>query len=247
MMPSNDFDRFVSNCANSGLTETQKAVALLWYADHEESGAARTVDELADALEAQRLTGKVNRSRLTHRLAASSDTVRGSARNSYRIALGRKHSLDHQFVPLLARVRPVVSDALLPDELVQGTRSCLEKMAFQANVCYDYALYDACAVICRRMVESLLVEAFDAAGHIAAITDGNGNLRGLDDILGAAKSGQYVKLPRGTGQALDKIKNVGDTAAHDRYHVATKQDVDEYRVEFRKVISQLLGLAGIKR
>lgn len=153
--------------------------------------------------------------------------------------------MDQELSPLLKRPRPAVPGALLADEIVQGTRPYLEKMAFQANGRYGYAFYDACAVICRRVIESLLIDAFDGQGHIAAITNSNGDLCGLEEIIGVARSGQYLKLPRRAADVLDKIKRIGDTAVHDRYHIATKHDMDEFCTDFRKVISQLLGIAGI--
>jgi hypothetical protein len=95
------------------------------------------------------------------------------------------------------------------------------------------------------MIESLLVECFHHAGKLAEIQKPDGNLEMLDAIVRKAKGGQHIRLPRGTPDLIDKIKEVGDTAAHDRYHITAKQDIDEFRTGFRKVISQLLGLAGI--
>ena len=244
-MSSADYREFVASLAEEGLTNLQKAIALIWYKDHYSDNGELSGDEIADRLEQTGLTGQVNRTRLRGRLQKSPEVVRGQGRDAFRIPLSGRAQLDEKYLPLLERPRPTVSDRLLPRELVDGTRPYLEKMAFQANGCYDYGFYDACAVMCRRMVESLLIEAFHSAGHIGAITDGNGHLYGLEDIIGMANSGQYIKLPRGTGRTLDSIKSIGDTAAHDRYHIATKHDIHEFRAEFRKTISQLLAISGI--
>ena len=151
-----------------------------------------------------------------------------------------------KFSSCLRSPAPRVSDELLPTEITRGTKPYLERLARQINGCYDFTFYDGCAVLCRRMIESLLIGAFDKAGHLAAIQNTrDGNLMMLDGILCQAKSGKYIRLPRGAATAIETIKKVGDTAGHDRYHVTTKQDIDDFRVDFRRVISQLLAMAGI--
>jgi len=243
---SSELDRFCQGLAEAGLSQASKATALLWFADQFSSGAERTARELANQMHAAGLTEKVNISRLTESLAKSRDTVRGKGRNTFRIALARRSRLDEQYLPLLRRRAVAVSDAVLPDEIVTGTRQYLEDLARQINGCYDYQFYDGCAVMCRRMVESLLISAFDKAGCRAAIEDGSGNLAGLEEMIGRAKSGKFIKLARRTASLLDKVKEVGDTAAHDRYHITSEQDIAEFRSGFRRVVSELLALAGIK-
>ena len=245
MKRSSDFGHFCQQLAEANLSEVDKAVALLWFADHFSPGVERTVRELAEEMHAARLAGRVNISRLRDRLASSRETVKGKARETFRIPLARKSKLDERYVALLKRRVVRVSDAVLPAETVTGTRKYLEELARQINGCYDSGFYDACAVLCRRVVESLLIEAFDNAGRRGAIEDERGNLVGLEDIIGQAKSGKYIKLSRGSGSILDKVKEVGDTAAHHRYHITTEQDIAEFRSGFRKVVSELLALAAI--
>ena len=52
------------------------------------------------------------------------------------------------------------SDNYFPLELLDGTRSYLIKTARQAILCYDYQLYDACLVMTRRLVETLIIEVY---------------------------------------------------------------------------------------
>jgi len=118
------------------------------------------------------------------------------------------------------------------------------RLAHQINGCCDSGFYDGCAVLCRRLVESLLIDTFEKAGCGSAI-ERNGEFVGLDEILKQAKSGQYIKLSRGTPKLLEKVKDVGDTAAHSQYHITAEQDIAEFRAGFRKAVSELLSLAGI--
>jgi hypothetical protein len=246
MISSHDFQHFATALHGNGrITELEKAVACLWYAENSGHAVEMTAKELASAMTDIGLAGNVNIYRLSTNLKKSKLTVKGSSNGSFRVAPTKRGDLDERFSPLLKHRKVKVSDELLPDTVIHDTRKYLHDLAYQINGAYDCRFYDACAVLCRRMIESLLVECFHHAGKLAEIQKPDGNLEMLDAIVRKAKGGQHIRLPRGTPDLIDKIKEVGDTAAHDRYHITAKQDIDEFRTGFRKVISQLLGLAGI--
>ena len=67
-------------------------------------------------------------------------------------------------------------DEVLPVSMIQGTRPYIEKLTWQINGCYNYEFYDGCAVLMRRLVESLLVEAFIKTGHDDKIRHGQDTL-----------------------------------------------------------------------
>jgi hypothetical protein len=246
MISSQDFQHFATALHGNGrITELERAVACLWYAENGGHAVEMTARELASAMTGIGLAANVNTSRLSTNLKKSKLTVKGASKGSFRVAPMKRADLDERFSPLLKRRKAKVSDELLPDAVIQNTRKYLHDLAHQINGTYDVGFYDACAVLCRRLIESLLVECFDHAGKLSEIQKQDGNLEMLDAIVRKVKGGQHIRLPRGTPDLIVKIKEVGDTAAHDRYHITTKQDIDEFRTGVRKVISQLLGLAGI--
>lgn len=53
-----------------------------------------------------------------------------------------------------------MSKHLLPSEWVAGTRKYLEQMVYQINAAYEYGMYDASAVLMRRLMESLIIEIY---------------------------------------------------------------------------------------
>jgi len=61
--------------------------------------------------------------------------------------------------------------ALFPMEIVKGTRNYIEKLATQANGCYQKGWYDACAVMVRRLIEILIIDSFDAKGKLRDIRE----------------------------------------------------------------------------
>src|SRR5258706_6134118 len=180
-MSKSDVPAFAAALSKLGLKETDLAVALLWYEDHVEPGCVRAAAELAAMLEGHTLTNRVNRTRLGDKLRRHPDTV--SAHSGFRVRLGSKDNLNEQYLPLLGTRVVVVKHTYLPEDQTKGTRRYLEKLAFQLNGCYESGFYDGCAVLCRRMIESLLIEAFEASGKGTEIKNG-ADYTQLGEIIG---------------------------------------------------------------
>jgi hypothetical protein len=139
---------------------------------------------------------------------------------------------------------PAVDDHILPQESFAGTRKYLERLAFQVNGSYQFGLFDACMVMSRRLIEVLLILAFEHRGAEGAIKD-HGEYLMLKDIIKVARSGHHIKLARGNGDILEKVKQVGDTAAHSKSYVTTKTDVDDLKHDLRRAVSDLMHLANL--
>lgn len=241
-----DVQSFALALSALDLTQPGIAVALLWYRDQEAKGAEATASELATEMESLALCSTVNRTRLASQLNKHSAIVRGSKPRTFKLRLGSKSDLDDHFSPLLGGpAPPPVKHAYLPEAQTKGTRQYLVKMAWQLNGCFESGYYDGCAVLCRRLMESLLIEAFEHQGHAAAIKIGK-DYKALGEIIGAASSGRHIKLARGTADALERIKKVGDTAAHNRTYITSLPDLMEISHDFRKTISELMTLAGLQ-
>ena len=54
---------------------------------------------------------------------------------------------------------------MLPIDLFDGTRGYIEKVVLQINASFDASLYDCCAVMCRRLLETLIIECYEANGQ----------------------------------------------------------------------------------
>jgi hypothetical protein len=243
-MRESRLDSFAARLTELNLTEVELAVALLWFKDHAEPGAEASSSTLASLMDSNALASGVNRSRLDRKLQRHTDTVRGSARGTYRIRLGSRKDLDQRYLPLLGGPTVEVVYAYLPAAQVKGTRRYLERIAWQLNGCYEQGFYDGCAVLCRRLVETLLIESFEHAGKSSAVKNGP-DYKGLADIIAAASSGQHLKLARNTARVLEKLKSVGDTAAHDRTYITSQQDLDHLILDFRRTVSELMNLSNI--
>jgi hypothetical protein len=129
--------------------------------------------------------------------------------------------------------------------LVKGTRSYIEKVANQINGCYEYGWFDACAVMIRRLLETLIIEIFEHH-KIQSKIQKNGDYLYLRDLINITLSETSWSLGRNTKNALPKLKDIGDKSAHSRRYNAIRHDIDDIKIDLRVVLQELLVLASLK-
>jgi hypothetical protein len=162
------------------------------------------------------------------------------------VALARalRRDLPLRYVPPSEGTRPR-SEMVVPHSMVKGTRGYIERIAYQVNGCYEYGWYDGCAVMMRRMIETLIIETFEHHGLAHKIKDPAGNFLQLADLIGATLRESTWNLGRKTKQALPHLKELGDQSAHSRRFVAHREDVDRVQGDFRTVVQELVFLAAL--
>jgi len=138
------------------------------------------------------------------------------------------------------------SDDLIPLSLVKGTRGYIERIAHQASGAYDQGWYDACAVMCRRLLETLIIEAFESKAISPKIQDASGNYKYLSGLIPATLSESAWTLSRNARKALPNLKDIGDLSAHSRRFTAQKGDIDPLRQDFRIAVEEFLHISGLR-
>ena len=139
------------------------------------------------------------------------------------------------------------TEQVLPVALVQGTRrNYLVQVVVQANGTLEHQWYDACLVMIRRLVETLIIEVYEAKNKAHEIKDSSGNYRMLGDLVDHILADATFHLGRETKRGLPLIKSLGDRSAHNRYFVAKKPDIDKVIHDLRVVAEELLNLAGMR-
>ncbi len=138
------------------------------------------------------------------------------------------------------------TDQVLPASLFVETRGYLEKIAFQVNGCYEQGWFDACAVMMRRLLETLIIEAFEHHGIANKIKNGNGDFVYLSDLIIATLAEKPWNLSRNAKKALPKLKEIGDQSAHSRRFIAHRSDIERVRGPMRTVTQELLMIAGLE-
>jgi hypothetical protein len=138
------------------------------------------------------------------------------------------------------------TEQVLPLTVVEGTRrQYLTQVVTQANGCYEHQWYDACSVMIRRLVETLIIEAYEAKGDADEIKK-DGDYLMLNGLIENILKKTAWGLQRETKNTLPLLKSLGDRSAHSRRYLAKKQDIDKVTHGLRVVAEDLILLAGLK-
>jgi hypothetical protein len=168
-------------------------------------------------------------------------TARNMFETARAISIDARRELGPPAEGLLAETQSVV-----PHSIVRGTRGYIEKVVNQANGCYENGWYDSCAVMLRRLIETLIIEAFEKHSISQKIKNTEGDFFYLRDLIGLCIAETAWNLSRNCKQALPKLKGIGDKSAHSRRYIAHRGDVDPLLADIRLVVQELVYLAGLK-
>ena len=91
---------------------------------------------------------------------------------------------------------------------------------------YESTCYDACAVMIRRLIETLIIESFEHYNIADKIKNSNGDFLQLDDQITRTLSESAWNLTRNTKKGLKQLKKIGDLSAHCRRFNARRSDID---------------------
>lgn len=218
---------------------------MLWFHRHTQAFDERSVGDLASDLQASGFP-KPNVTRLAADLRGTKCTVKGSRDGTVKLDVRRIEGLDTKYLPLIGEKKIVVEGALIPTEVVAGTRGYLERLVHQINASYEAGLFDAAAVLCRRLMESLIIEVYVHAKRTHDI-QGGGTFFALEKLIAVITADPGVTLGRHSPKAMRDVKELGDTAAHDRTYITTKQDLDDIKAAYRRLLQELLTLSGVRK
>lgn len=138
------------------------------------------------------------------------------------------------------------SEQVLPHSLFRNTRGYIEKIVFQINGTYEHGWFDACAVMIRRLLETLIIEVFEHHKIEQKIKNPSGDFLYLNDLINAVLNENTWNLGRNAKSALKQLKDVGDKSAHSRRFNAQRWDIDNIRGGLRDATQELIALAQLK-
>ena len=105
-----------------------------------------------------------------------------SVRNIFATAKAIHTELALQVGPpeegFVATTQPVIMMSL-----VRGTRGYIERVANQINGAYEKGWYDACAILLRRLIETLIIETFEHYNIASKIQNASGDFLYLRDLI----------------------------------------------------------------
>lgn len=235
---------FAHQLGQMELSHTDRGVAFLYYYRETQQFEERTASALASDLFEENFP-KPNVTHFKKGLTASKYTLKGKQAGSFRIDVRKLPELAKTYGPLFKTKNVKVNDSVIPAEWVANTRPYLEKMVLQINGCYEYGFLDGCATLSRRLMESLIIEIYVHEKRQHEIQD-SGVFISLEKLIKYIVADAKVNLGRNTPQTMKDIKQLGDTAAHDRTYITPPVDIDDLKLRYRRLINELLEKAGIK-
>lgn len=137
------------------------------------------------------------------------------------------------------------SSEYVPQEILDRMPPYILRLIPQINGAYEYEWFEAAAMVLRRLVETLIIELYSRRGWTSEVQDPDTRefllLKGLIDKLnGDAR----LHMQRRTIEGLKKIKDLGDTAAHDFKIRIRKSDLDGIQPSVRLVLERLVFTIG---
>lgn len=232
---------FLRNLAGKEFTNTDRAVAVVWWNKIFENAAQTSIKEIDKVVHSAGYA-KQNLNRLSKQLRNDSRTVNGEA-NAFRINEAQSENVDQIFMPYAGRKEIVNSGSIISPELTAGTRGYIEKVTVQINSSYDKGLYDCCAVMCRRQLETLIIEVYESESRADQLKGDDNHFKMFSGLLSILEADNSISLSRNGMKGLRDFKTLGDLSAHNRRFNASANDIDRIRMGFRVAVEELIHLA----
>jgi hypothetical protein len=239
------FDDFCHKLSTLQLGILEQALALLWFYDEQQPETRIKAGQLARVIGTTGL-GNPNQTRLTEALRKSGKVTENSS--GFALKTLSRSQIREQLKPILGVSRPKVDQDLgyLPRPVWMKTRGYIEKICQQLNGCFHFEYYDAAAVLARRLLETLLIESYEALNRADEIRDKDGNYQMLSFILAAALGDKGLTLGRDAKKAATSIKELGDRSAHNRRFNATRPDLEKIQSGVRCVVDELINSGDLR-
>ena len=179
----------------------------------------------------------------------NTETTRFRDRSAKRVAMIKsKRAATATKAPKIKKKQPTAkqsSDSYLQPEILEKMPAYIIRLVPQINGSYEHEWYEGTAMVLRRLMETLIIELYSRRGWSRDVQDPDTNefvpLKALIDKLnGDAR----LHMQRRTIDGLKKVKEVGDTAAHDFRIMIRKSDLDKIQSAVRLTCERLIFTIG---
>lgn len=243
-----NLDAFVESVDLLSKSEIQKVKYLFYYFLKCEGLAEAGPAEVKHWFNELNL-GQPNISRLARNIKSSSEFIRGSSTTAFRLHAKTIKSLGEEIPDLSGVSEEIVSrSTILPEVLFKtaNPRGYIVKLCEQINASYEHNLFDACAVLMRRLLEILLIHSYQHRSLESKIQAQDGSFKELKAIISDATSTGDLALSRNTKACLDSFRVLGNFAAHKITYNTTRDDIKNIALDFRAAVEELLYKAGFR-
>ena len=239
-------DGFCEVLKKSNRSNAEKALAVLWYFDHDQPDITKTAGQLTKVLGDHHI-GTPNQTALAE--AIRKTKLANESRSSFSLKPGSRKIIRDWFADLDG-VQPTIDHAsgYLPDPIWKNTRGYIEAVCRELNGSFHHAYYNAAAVMLRRLLETLIIEAYEHLKRETEIKDGGGNYLMLSDLADRAcgeRGHKGLNLGRDSKRALKDAREVGNWSAHARRFFAHAGDLTKFQTGMRLLVQELIQVADL--
>lgn len=229
-------------------TNAEKALAVLWYFDCDDSGVAKTAGQLAKILDDHHI-GTPNQTALADAIRRTK--LANELRGGFSLKSGSPRII-RDWLPDLNGVQPTMdhSAGYVPEPIWKNSRGYIEEVCRELNGSFRHGYYNAAAVMLRRLLETLIIEAYEHLSRESEIKDGGGNyfmLSDLADRVCGEKGHKGINLGRDSKAALKDARSIGNWSAHARRFLAHSGDLTKIQAGVRLLVQELIQIADLVR
>jgi len=229
-------------------TNAEKALAILWYFDREQPDISKTAGHLTKVLDDHHI-GSPNQTALAEAIRRTK--LANESRKGFSLKPGSRKVI-RDWLPDLEGIQPTIDHSLgyLPEPIWKNTRGYIETVCRELNGSFHHGYYNAAAVMLRRLLETLIIEAYERLNREAEIKDGGGNylmLSDLADRVCGENGHKGINLGRDSKKALKEARNVGNWSAHARRFLAHAGDLTKLQAGIRLLVQELVQIAELVR
>lgn len=138
----------------------------------------------------------------------------------------------------------ITGGVFLPEDpsLFRGKDRDIRDIAFEVNICFRNGAYNACSVLMRRLIETMIIKLHQRHRTETAVTNNAGNFHKLDALIDDIIANNRFGLTRNAKEALPKLKRLGDWGAHNRNISVRRTDLEDIKTDARLCFEELLNL-----
>ena len=242
-----NLEQFAQKCDLVSKPEIEKVALLAFFFRQTENKFDFGRDDIRDWFDRLHFT-QPNMSRLAQRLTKSAIFTKGKSKDSNCLHSKKLAQFKSTFSWLSDNSEEIVfSGEILPETVFAGTRGYIELLAKQINASYEKNIYDGCAVLMRRLIEVLLIHAYQLIGEEAQIKATNDQYKDLSTIIKNATSNPTLNLSKGTKDCLDVFRVLGNFSAHRIEYNCTRGDIKKIALDYRAAVEELLYKSGVRK
>lgn len=233
---------FIRKISETKISTIDRAVAILWFHCLHNENRGLSIKEVSQYIE-QAGCAKQNITNIKQYFRRDRRVIKGAS-DTFLLRPEASSELDGKYLPVI-KAKPLIKcDAVIPTDLFENAKGYIKKVVLQLNASYLYSLFDCCAVMCRRLLETLIIETYEALNRADEIKDRDGHYMMFSGLSDYIEKDNKINLGRNTIKGLKNFKKLGDLSAHNRRFNARKTDIDQIKSNLRILCEELLHLAN---